>query len=63
MRMYSAPTFFAPSHLICPDCGEQMRLLSIVPIQTEDRADEIRYRCDACNVDHTQVTRPLVSRL
>ena len=62
MRMYSAPTFFAPSHLICPDCGEQMRLLSIVPIQTEDRADEIRYRCGTCNVEHRQVTRPLVSR-
>ena len=63
MRMYSAPTFFAPSHVVCPDCGEPMRLLNIVPVQTEDRTDEIRYRCDACNVEHRQVTRPLVSRL
>jgi hypothetical protein len=59
MRMYNAPPFFAPSHLICPDCREPMRLADIMPSPTQYRADEISYRCDACKQVQKQVTKPL----
>ena len=59
MRMYSAPRFFSPAHPVCPHCGEPMRLLSIAPVQTERRVDEIVYRCDDCKRERTQITRPV----
>jgi hypothetical protein len=59
MRMYSARRFFAQPLLVCPDCAEPMRLLSIAPVPTEQRADEIAYRCDACRQERKQITRPV----
>jgi hypothetical protein len=55
----SAPAFFAPSHLVCPDCGGPMCVLAIAPVPFENRADEITYRCDGCGTELKRVTKPL----
>ena len=59
MRTHNASTFFAPSHLICPDCSQRMRLAAILPAATRYRADEITYRCDDCNAGIKLVTGPV----
>jgi hypothetical protein len=49
-----------PSALIpmpCPDCGGQMRLAAVMPAASSEKADEITYRCDACNCDLKRVRR------
>jgi hypothetical protein len=41
----------------CPDCGSQMRLAAVLPVDSSAKADEMTYRCDACNCDLKRVTR------
>jgi hypothetical protein len=35
----------------CPDCGGPMRISAVVPADLPVRADELTYRCDACDCD------------
>jgi hypothetical protein len=59
MRTHHASTFFAPSHLICPDCFRRMRLAGISPAPSKLRADEITYYCDNCRAGIKLVTGPV----
>jgi hypothetical protein len=35
----------------CPDCGEPMRIAAVMPADLPVNADELTYRCDACECD------------
>jgi hypothetical protein len=59
MRMQDASKFFAPSHLICPDCSEPMHLSKIAPARSRQRIDEITYLCQACGAGIKLVTGPV----
>jgi hypothetical protein len=59
MHMQDASKFFAPSHLICPDCSEPMHLSTIVPARSRHRIDEITYLCQACGAGIKLVTGPV----
>jgi hypothetical protein len=59
MRMQDASKFFAPSHLICPDCSEPMHLSKIAPARSRHRIDEITYLCQACGAGIKLVTGPV----
>jgi hypothetical protein len=59
MRTQKASPFFAPSHLICPDCSIPMRLASILPSTTSRNTDEILYCCEECSSGIKLVTGPL----
>jgi hypothetical protein len=48
---------FAVIPIPCPDCGAQMRLAAVMPADSSARADEMTYRCDACNCDLKRITR------
>jgi hypothetical protein len=59
MRIYYAPPFQAlPLHVLCPTCGDRMRLTVIAPLTLEDDADEMTLRCDECEIELKRVTRP-----
>jgi len=53
---------FALIVIPCPDCGSPMRLAAIIPLETPPRADEMTYRCDACDCDLTRVTLPRIKK-
>jgi hypothetical protein len=59
MCKQDASKFFAPSHLICPDCSEPMHLSTIVPARSRHRIDEITYLCQACGAGIKLVTGPV----
>jgi hypothetical protein len=48
---------FALIPIPCPDCGGQMRLAAVMPADSSPMADEMTYRCDACNCNLKRVTR------
>jgi hypothetical protein len=35
----------------CPDCGGRMRIAAVMPADLPVKADELTYRCDACDCD------------
>jgi hypothetical protein len=49
---------FALMVIPCPDCGSPMRLAAIMPVETRPRADEMMYRCDACDCNLKRVILP-----
>ena len=55
----SAPNFFDPYHLMCPDCEAPMRLSAVTPLQSPRSAEEITYRCEACGIEQKKIIKPL----
>jgi hypothetical protein len=52
MQIYYAPPFHPlPPHVVCPACGDRMRLLMIAPLNFERGADEMTFRCDECEIE------------
>ena len=49
---------FALMGIPCPDCGSPMRLAATMPVETPPKADEMAYRCDACDCELKRVTPP-----
>jgi hypothetical protein len=49
--------FHAPTHLPCPNCGKLMRLVMIEPSASEQGADEITYKCGACNHEEKHIRK------
>jgi hypothetical protein len=49
--------YHAPSNLSCPKCGQLMRLVAIEPSASEQGADKITYKCDACNHEEKHVRK------
>jgi len=48
-------TNYTPSHVLCPKCGELMRLVAIEPALSVPGADEIVYQCGACNHEQKRI--------
>jgi hypothetical protein len=48
----SIETNYTPSHMLCANCGNLMRLVAIEPSPSVPGADEITYRCGFC--DHQE---------
>jgi hypothetical protein len=55
----SAPNFFDPYHLMCPDCEASMRLSAVTPLQSPRSAEEVTYRCEACGIEQKKIIKPL----
>jgi hypothetical protein len=60
MRIYHNPSIHSsPLYLLCPACGDRMRLVMIVPVTSERAPDEITFRCEECDIELTRLTRAI----
>jgi hypothetical protein len=46
-----------PPDVLCPACGDRMRVTMIAPLTLERDADEMTFRCYECEIELKRVTR------
>jgi hypothetical protein len=62
MRIHYNPSIYSsPWRLLCPACGDRMRLLMIEPLASEHGADEMTFYCCECDIELKRITRATCS--
>lgn len=55
---YNHPINLSSLRLLCPACGDRMRLIMIAPFTSERGADETTFHCEECGIELKRITRP-----
>jgi hypothetical protein len=60
MQIYHNPSIrSSPLYLLCPVCGDRMKLVMIAPLTSDRGPDEITFRCEECDIELTRLTRQI----